>query len=122
MESLPKTDFVQSFNRRLRLNKCLSPFFQNFKAFLQRQAMSDDTWRFWIQFVFQDALAYVGLYLGIRSGDWQLRLANVKMKVDLPVFTAFDHPVPPDDITTYNGYTVHATFYCRYVQTRCIFC
>ena len=72
MESLPKADFVQSFNRRLliRLNKCLSLFFQDFKAVLQRRAMSDDTWRFWIQFVFQDALAYMGLYLGIRSGDW----------------------------------------------------
>ena len=31
-------------------------------------------------------MAYVGLYLGIRSGDWQLRIACMKMMA--PIFTA----------------------------------
>lgn len=64
--------------------------FNNFKSFLQMMARIDDTWRFWMQFVFEDALAYIGLFLAIRSGDWQLRVASMKSMA--AVFTAFDHP------------------------------
>ena len=42
-----------------------------------------------MQFLFQDISAYLGLFLGIRSGDWNLRTACVKLMA--PVFTAFDH-------------------------------
>ena len=44
--------------------------FDEFKEFIQELARTDSTWRFWIQFVFQDNAAYVGLFLAIRSGDW----------------------------------------------------
>ena len=64
-------------------------FFDNFKRFLDKMASVDDTWRFWIQFTFKDAFAYVGLFLAIRSGDWNLRLASIKLMA--PLFTAFDH-------------------------------
>ena len=64
--------------------------FDKFKAFIQQLARTDSTWMFWIQFVFQDAAAYVGLFLSIRSGDWHLRTGSVKQMA--AVFTAFDHP------------------------------
>ena len=64
--------------------------FDKFKAFIQQLARTDDTWMFWIQFVFQDIAAYVGLFLSIRSGDWHLRTASIKQMA--AVFTAFDHP------------------------------
>ena len=51
---------------------------------------ADETWRFWVQFVFQDAMAYVSLFLAIQSGDWNLWLASVKSMA--AVFIAFDHP------------------------------
>ena len=63
--------------------------FDQFKAFIQELARTDSTWRFWVQFVFQDVAAYIGLFLAIRSGDWYLRTACIKQMA--PVFTAFDH-------------------------------
>ena len=50
---------------------------------------SDETWKFWMQFAFVDAMAYVGLFLALRSGDWQLRMYSVKQMA--PLFIAFDH-------------------------------
>ena len=90
IQLLSTTDFAHAFNKQLAsLNSMLSPFFHDFKFFILKQATSDDTWKFWIQFVFQDAMAYIGLYLAVRSGDWQL-IASMKMMA--PIFTAFDHP------------------------------
>ncbi len=63
--------------------------YQQFRRFLQKMAQSDYTWRFWIQFVFEDAMAYIGLFLAIRSGNWNLRMASMKKMAS--IFTAFDH-------------------------------
>ena len=64
-------------------------FFLEFKMFLQKMDTENQTWRFWIQFVFKDALAYVSLYCAIRSANWSLRVASIKEMA--AVFTAFDH-------------------------------
>ena len=48
-----------------------------------------DTWKFWVQLVLEDVLTYVGLFLAIRGGDWQLRMTCLKLMA--PIFTAFDH-------------------------------
>ena len=63
--------------------------FEKFKQFIQQLARTDKTWRFWIQFMFQDMPAYIGLFLAIRGGDWSLRMACIKQMA--PVFSAFDH-------------------------------
>lgn len=62
---------------------------EDFEQFLSTMSNSDDTWKFWIQFVFQDAMAYVMFFLAMRSGNWPLRMASIKLMV--PIFSAFDH-------------------------------
>ncbi len=66
-----------------------SGYHSKFSSFIDKLSAADSTWKFWAQFVFKDALAYVSMYLAIRSGDWELRLASMKLMV--PVFSAFDH-------------------------------
>lgn len=55
----------------------MSEHYDEFKSFIQTRAQGDDTWKFWVQFVFQDPMAYVDLFL----------------KFMAPVFTAFDHHI-----------------------------
>ena len=50
------------------MDRILSHDYQEFRSFVQQLAIRDDMCKFWIQFVFQDLSAYVGLFLAIRSG------------------------------------------------------
>ena len=59
-----------------------------FHAFCQSVCVEDDTWSFWREFVTGSMLPYLGLYLSIRSEQWELRLASLKMMA--PIFHAFD--------------------------------
>ena len=83
-----QTDFQHGYNKYLEEQTRSFPT-DKFKAFIQTMASLDDTWKFWIEFVFQDAMAYIMLYLAMRSGNWQLRMASIKLMA--PLFTAFDH-------------------------------
>ena len=66
----------------------MSNRFEEFKKFIEWLANKNKTCMFWVQFVFMDAMAYVGFFLAMRSGDWQLRIASMKLMA--PVFMAFD--------------------------------
>ncbi len=100
LQSLPQDNFQREFNQQLQaLQKSTTNYYDRFKAFIRTQSQRDDTWRFWVQFVFQDAMAYVGLFLAIRSGDWDLRMGSMKSMA--PIFTAFDHPVYQKLISTH---------------------
>ena len=57
--------------------------------FLKHISSRDGTWCLWSQFILKDGLAYVGFYLAIRSGDWDLRMTCLKKMATH--FTAFDH-------------------------------
>ena len=92
LHSIPHDNFSITFNDHVQsLAEPIAEHYDKFKKFIQTQAQKDDTWRFWVQFAFQDVMAYIGLYLSIRSGDWELRMGS--MKCMAPVFTAFDHSI-----------------------------
>ena len=60
----------------------------NFMKYIQQMAQAEDTWKFWVQFVFSDCYSYIGLYLAIRGSNWKLRLSSLKNTA--PLFAAFD--------------------------------
>ena len=94
LEAISAMNFSESFNSKVTEIKILlnvqNANYKSFRTFVQNMADIDSTWKFWSEFTFNDALAYIGLYLALRSGDWNLRMVSLKLMA--PVFTAFDHP------------------------------
>ena len=63
---------------------------KSFLCYVSAKGESNITWKFWKEFVFRDAFAYLRLFLSIRGGIWDLRTASIKTIA--PMFTAFDRP------------------------------
>lgn len=63
---------------------------EKFKLYMANAALSNPTLKFWIQFLLIDCFAYITLYIGMRSHNWNLRMAALKLMG--PLFTAFDRP------------------------------
>ncbi len=86
-----RNTFLSEFNCMIAdITNKVPQFSRKFDEFIHKMSSSDDVWKLWSQFVFRDGMAYISLFLAIRSGDWHLRIASLKEMV--PVFTAFDHP------------------------------
>ena len=88
LQQTPKSELYHAHNAYLAELMKTFPM-EDFKQFLSTMSNSDNTWKFWIQFVFQDAMAYMMFFLAMRSGNWLLRMASIKLMV--PIFSAFDH-------------------------------
>ncbi len=65
--------------------------FSDFHTFMERLSQKQDTIRFWYQFVSTDIFAYLGLFVGLRYRNWDLRNGSIKQLA--AVFSAFDRPV-----------------------------
>ena len=61
---------------------------KKFNEFCQSVSEKDDTWLFWKQFITVSMLPCLGLYMSMRSEDWDLRLTSLKMMA--PIFHTFD--------------------------------
>ncbi|XP_066271079.1 uncharacterized protein [Branchiostoma lanceolatum] len=85
------TDFSrENFVRRQELLKIdLEGIEDDFAAFCSSACARDEVFLFWHRFVHDDFMAYISLYIAIRSGNWDLCLYAYKKMA--PVFHAFDH-------------------------------
>ena len=52
------------------------------------QCKYDEVWEFWSAFASRDCIVYIALWVAIRSRNWQLRIAALKMAA--PLFHALD--------------------------------
>ena len=59
-----------------------------FHRYLTNLSAQDDTCKLWIKFVLEDCLPYVGLYIAMRSKNWNLRMYSIKEMAAL--FSAYD--------------------------------
>lgn len=61
---------------------------KEFVQYLSKLSATDATCQLWVKFILEDCLPYVGLFISMRSGNWNLRLASLKQMAAL--FTAYD--------------------------------
>ena len=64
------------------------PFVDEFNSYCKEMSQKCETFKFWNQFIREDCLCYVNLFIAMRTGNWNLRLASLKKMV--PLFQAFD--------------------------------
>ena len=86
-----KTSQTTAFDLKTQIVKLKAAFqsckyCNSFAHFLEELSTTDSTCRFWVLFVLRDALAYVGLYLAVLGGYWDLRMASLKLMA--PLFSA----------------------------------
>ena len=65
--------------------------FDTFHSFLRKLSTKQDTIKFWYQFVFEDCLTYLAMYISLRTRDWGLRTASIKLMA--PLFEALDRQI-----------------------------
>ena len=65
------------------LNQQIKGTDTEFKVFSDTMSNRYPTWRFWTQFLTDDCFAYIALYISIRSRNWNLRLAALKLMAPL---------------------------------------
>ncbi|CAC5406690.1 unnamed protein product [Mytilus coruscus] len=71
-----------------KLERLLDGVCTNFNQWRFHNCTASATFQFWDTFVHTDFMAYLGLYIGIRSRNWNLR--NVSLKKLACLFNAFD--------------------------------
>ena len=71
-----------------------------FMEFLSVMSL-DDNWKFWTSFIMKDLVSYMAVFIGIRTRNWDLRVAGIKEMA--PLFLVFDRPtyrqLIPDHLT-----------------------
>lgn len=60
----------------------------DFQQYIATLSAQDKTVKLWTKFILDDCLPYVGLYIAMRSGNWNLRMCSIKKMA--AHFTAYD--------------------------------
>ena len=64
--------------------------YSDYVSFMTSKGSKDENWQFWGQFILRDCSVFLTLYLAVRTGNWDLRVASLKEMAAL--FFAFNRP------------------------------
>jgi len=78
-----------------------------FSLFIKKMP-DDDIGTFWKQFVFEDAMPYIGEFFAMQSKDWYLRLANMKLMAPV-IYCLWQLHLPESYFTTFSRHCNHYT-------------
>ncbi|CAC5371821.1 unnamed protein product [Mytilus coruscus] len=81
--------------QKSNLETLLESVCSNFSQWRFQNSAISATFKFWDTFIHSDFMAYLGLYIGIRSRNWNLR--NISLKNWHAYFYAFDRQLPSYD-------------------------
>jgi hypothetical protein len=82
------TDVSEFLTKQKNLEEQIEDFESEFTEFRNIMNQKDKTFKFWDGFVHKQVFAYIGLWIAVRSGNWDLRLGCLKSLA--PLFHAFD--------------------------------
>ena len=86
-QQIESTSYTSTFKSSLsKIQKLRSEF----DEFAKSMSDKDPNWRFWNEFVTLNGLSYIAFYIAVRSANWNLRLASLKLMAH--VFRAMDRP------------------------------
>ena len=71
-----------------RLCEDESKIITDFQQYIATLSAQDETCRLWSKFILEDCLPYIGLFIAMRSGNWNLRMCSIKQMAAF--FTAYD--------------------------------
>jgi len=82
MQGMKSPQHLMKRTHELVKDSCID---KNFKDFVEEMSAADQTWKFWVQFIFRDCFSYISLYLAVKCSNWKLRIASLKQMV--PTFS-----------------------------------
>ena len=53
--------------------------YKHFLRFIESRCSNDNMWLLWVRFTMIDCMAYIALFLAIRSRNWPLRMMGIKL-------------------------------------------
>ena len=105
VNAISNTDVVFAMQNILHHDVSNSKLTEKLCSHIKECAKASKTCLFWSRFLESDILAYIGLYVSIRNGDWHLRNASIKRMT--AIFFAFDRPM--SSIYTFSRFVNIAT-------------
>jgi hypothetical protein len=83
------SDIKDFLKKQKFMQRMLEGLESEFEEFRRVNCEKDDTFRFWDNYIHNDCMYYVGLFIAVRCGNWDLRMSCLRDMI--PLFSITDH-------------------------------